>query len=93
MSIALKTSPINVHCTGSQFLLQLTLPILPVDRVKDPQATGQIPISILWKLLVAASLELLFFVPLTRDLAAQTWTPHPVVEAMLVCAAAFICIS
>lgn len=86
VSIALKTSPIDVNGTGPQFLLQLALPILPVDRVKDPDAPAQAMASIFVKLLISVSFVLLIFVPLTRDIAAQSWNPHPVVEAVIVCA-------
>ena len=86
VSIALKTSPIDVNGTGSQFILQVALPILPVDRLKTPGAAGQSTASLIAKLLISASLEVFLFVPLTRDLAAKTWEPHPVVEAVIVCA-------
>lgn len=85
VSIALKTSPIDVNGSAPQFLLQLALPILPVDRVKDPDAPAQNMASIFTKLLISVSFVLFIFVPLTRDLATQSWKPHPVVEAAIVC--------
>lgn len=86
VSIALKTSPIDVNGTGSQFILQVALPILPVDKLKTPGAAGQSTAALIAKLFISASLEVFLFVPLTRDLAAKTWEPHPVVEAVIVCA-------
>eukprot|EP00892_Ulva_mutabilis_P004662 jgi/Ulvmu1/2568/UM014_0019.1 len=85
VSIALKTSPIDVNSTTLQFLLQLALPILPVDRINQPNAPAQTITSIATKLIIALTASLLLFVPLTTDIAAETWKPHVVVEAITTC--------
>lgn len=85
VSIALKTSAIDVNSTGPQFLLQLAMPILPIDRIKYPNAPAQSKVSLFFKLVTAMSVQLLVFVPLTRDIASQVWMPHPVVETVVVC--------